>query len=110
MKHITFSILFLISTNIAAAEIFLKCNYEKRGGWTKFTADKNKDIGSMEHDNGYSQRCDVTFTSSHINWSCKLPMGNYPPNQYNVNRENLEFDNGEFKVGKCEIIETKNVI
>ena len=63
MKHITFSILFLISTNIAAAEIFLKCNYEKREGWTKFTADKNKDIGSMSESkfNGYflSKKCTI---------------------------------------------------
>tara|TARA_Y100000748_G_C15467682_1_gene477553 strand:+ start:1218 stop:1547 length:330 start_codon:yes stop_codon:yes gene_type:complete len=109
MKQLTLAVLFLISTNIAASEIFLKCDYDNNDKWIKLTADKNKDIGSMERSNGYSQRCDVTFTSSYINWSCKNPYADFSQ-PFNVDRENLEFDNGEFKLGKCRIVETKNVI
>ena len=105
MKYTKLLVLFFISFNISASEIFLKCSYDANDKWIKFSADKNKDTGSMERDNGYSQRCKVTFTSSNIIWSCTGPT-NYVQ-QFSVSRENLSFNDG---VGKCEVISTKNII
>jgi len=103
-------ILFLLSFNIAASEIFLECDYDRSDKWIKLSADKNKDNGSLETSwwSPLIQKCDVTFTSSHINWSCRL-TSEYSP-KFNVNRENLEFDNVDYKLGKCEVVETKNRI
>ena len=110
-KYLLFLVL-IVSFNIAAKEIFLKCTYEiadndpdhfRYGQWIKLTADTDKDSGSFERDNGFANRCEVTFTSSTIVWSCPLP-GGYT-DQTVVSRETLRWD-----FGKCNIIENKNKI
>ena len=109
VKHIKLLVLFSISFLSSCSEvkqIFLKCDYDASDKWIKLSADKNNDVGSMERDNGYSQGCNVTFTSSNIIWSCKGPVGNYEQ-QFRVNRGNLAFNDGGSLLGKCEVIATK---
>ena len=98
-------ICFLISSNLWASELFLNCPYkDKPGEWVKLTADKTTGNGSVEMDNDYGAKCNVTYTSTQIIWDCPFN------NRYQVDRETLEWMWGGPILGVCEIIETKNKI